>query len=327
MTTANTVPDLSQPLINEPEQTSPPAQTSSLGPLESLVGTWTNQNIHGTDKGGPASPYAYNLMVLPQVDSSSPTGYILKNFSYYEEITFSSIHGNAPNRGGMGTQVANTLFYEQRVYFADGPNKDALVHAENGSWLFLSDRLQLLGPYGDGEGPNVGTETLPDSKVPTQEYDIVKQMSVPHGNSILSAGKYIEKSSGSPVITAPPVVLPTGVNTDQYSVQSVGNLNPAFTNNPNQPLIDALNVQNADKYIQLYVDSNNGGHPVTNIGFEQQHAKVTRYYANYWLEAFGGSPEYTQLQYSQTILMDIPIAGVGVVSFPHITANTLTKKA
>ena len=108
-------PNLTEPLINEPAQANRPAPTTALGPLEQLVGTWTNQDIHGTGKGGQSSPYSYNLMVLPQVDPSSPTGYILKNFAYYEELTFSAIHGTAPNRGGMGTQVANTMFYEQRV--------------------------------------------------------------------------------------------------------------------------------------------------------------------------------------------------------------------
>lgn len=320
-----TRPDLSQPLIHEPSQANPAAPTSALGPLEQLVGTWTNQDIHSTGKGGPESPYSYNLMVLPQVDPSSPTGYILKNFSYYEEMTFSAIHGNAPNRGGTGTQVANTLFYEQRVYFADGPAKDSLVHAENGSWLFLTDGKQLLGPYGDGNGPSVGNKTVQNSKPPTQSYNIVKQISVPHGNSILAPGNFAEES-GSPTITAPPVVLPEGVNTDQYREKSVENLNPELTANPNQPLIDSITATNATSYIKFAIDSNDGGHPVTNIGFEQQHAKVTRYYATYWLEAFGGA-DFTQLQYTQSILMDIPIAGKGTISFPHITTNTLTKKS
>ena len=320
----NIPPDLSQPLVHEPAQAIPPTPTSTLGPLEQLVGTWTNQDIHGSGKGGPESPYSYNLMPLPQVDPSSPSGYILKNFSYYEEITFSPIHGTAPNRGGTGVQVANTLFYEQRVYFADGPAKDSLVHAENGSWLFLSDGKQLLGPYGDGNGPNVGTKTVQDSKPPTQSYNIVKQISVPHGNSILAPGEFSEES-GSPTITAPIVVLPEGVNTDQYGEKSVGNLNPEFTANPNQPLMDAIAATNATSYIKFALDSNAGGHPATNIGFEQQHAKVTRYWATYWLEAFGGLSDFTQLQYTQTMLMDIPI-GKDIISFPHITSNTVTKK-
>lgn len=320
----NTQPNLSQPLINEPAQTNPQTETSALAPLEQLVGTWTNQNINGSQKGGTKTPYSYNLMPLPQVDPSSPDGYILKNFSYYEEVTFSAIHGNAPNRGGCGTQVANTLFYEQRVYFADGPNKDALVHAENGSWLFLSDQKQLLGPYGDGNGTGVSNKTLPNSTIPTQKYNIVKQMSVPHGNSILAVGNYVEKK-GSPSIKAPLAVLPVGINTNQYKTKSVGNLNPAFTLNPNQPIIDAIAVKKASNYIQFDIDSENGGHPVTNIGFEQNHAKVTRYYATYWLEGFGNSSDRTQLQYTQTMLMDIPIKGK-IISFPHITSNTLTKK-
>jgi len=68
---------------------------------------------------------------------------------------------------------------------------------------------------------------------------------------------------------------------------------------------------------------------VTNIGFEQQHCDVLQYYATYWLEALGGSDDYTQLQYSQTIMMQIPIALSGSsepsIVFPHITANKLTK--
>lgn len=320
----NTPPDLNTPLIHEPAQVSPGTTPSALGPLEGLLGTWTNQNIHGSKHGGPQSPYSYNVMPLPQTDPSSPYGYILKNFSYYEEITFSQIHGDAPNRGGSGTQVANTIFYEQRIYFADGPNKDALVHAENGSWLFLSDRQQLLGPYGDGNGPGVGKTYIPNSRPPSQAFNIVKQMSVPHGNSILAtgcAGQY----RGSPDICPAPVVLPQGINVDQYAVESVGNLNPEFTLNPNLPLHNAISAYPASSYIQINVDSNNGGHPVTNIGFEQQHARVTRYYAGYWLEAFNGSSDFTQLQYSQVILMAIPIACHGTVIFPHVTTNTLTK--
>jgi len=64
-------------------------------------------------------------------------------------------------------------------------------------------------------------------------------------------------------------------------------------------------------------------YPVTNIGFEQAHANVKRYFATFWLESFKTS-EYTQLQYSQNITLAIPLPG-GVVDFPHILTNTLTK--
>lgn len=312
-----TIPDLSKPLVVEPEQTNPPAPTTDLGPLEHLVGTWTNSVL--ADDG---LPYSFNLMPLPQNDPATPDGYILKNFAYYEEITFSAIHGNAPNRGGSGTQVANTLFYEQRVYFAEGPDKDKLVHAENGSFLYLTDTKQILGPY-------AGQGDVYNSTAPTQPFDIVKQISVPHGNSILAVGTYSETQT-APSIPSSENVLPIGVGTEAYHTVSVGNPNPAYTLDPSAPLKAALNEEgkycyDATSHILLQVSSNSGGGMVSNIGFEQDHADVTTYHATYWLEAFNGSDDYTQLQYTQTILMDIPIPGKGTISFPHITTNTLTK--
>jgi hypothetical protein len=283
--------------------------------------------------GGPENPYSYNLMVLPQVDPESPDGYILKSMPYYEEITFSAIHGNAANRGGLGTQVSNALLYEQRVYISAGPAEDMLVHFENGIWGYLTDQQQALGPYGNGNDPGLGNLVIPNSVPPTQEFDLFKQISVPHGNSVLACGSFANKS-GAPTIGPPPQVLPSGINTDAYETLSVGNLNPDRALNPNLPLSQALAGTNPQptQFIQLDVDSQNGGGAVTNIGFEQQNCEVLRYYATYWLEALGGSQTYTQLQYSQTILMQIPITLPGatkptLIVFPHITTNTLTKVA
>lgn len=323
---SNTAPDFSQPLAREPAQTSPGAPLAQLGPLQHFIGTWTNQNLQGTNTGGPDSPYAYNVMPLPQVDPSSPTGYILKNFSYYEELTFTAIHGNAPNRGGIGQQVAYTLFYEQRVYFAEGPNKDALVHAENGSLLYLLDTTQPLGPYGNGDQPGLGSLSVQNSAPPTQQFNLVKQVSVPHGNSILALGNYSSSNQMTGVPTIPSVSpLPSGVSTAQYAANDpVTNPQPALTANPNQVLTNALSARPCTNFLMLAMSSQNGKGAVTNIGFEQQHANVSQYDFTYWLEAFDGTTNYTQLQYSQTITLQLPINGQ-MVSFPHVTANTLTK--
>lgn len=322
-------PNLTQPLINEPAQANPPAQITTTGPLQYLIGTWTNQNIGQSMMGGPENPYSYNLMILPQVDPESPYGYILKSMPYYEEITFTPVHGNAANRGGLGTQVSNAILYEQRVYISAGPAEDMLVHFENGIWGYLSDAQQALGPYGNGNDPGLGTQVIPNSVPPTQEFDLFKQISVPHGNSVLACG-FFTSESGAPTIGPPPQVLPTGINTDAYDTLSVGNLNPDRALNPNLPLSQALAASEVTKYLQLQVDSAKGGGAVTNIGFEQQHCDVLQYYATYWLEALAGSDDYTQLQYSQTIMMQIPIvlpgsSGPANIVFPHITANTLTK--
>jgi hypothetical protein len=321
-------PDLSLPLINEPAQACPTAQDDDvLGALQMLVGTWTNQALPG-GQGGPDSPYSYNLMVLPQTDpAATPEGFILKNMQYYEEITFSAIHGNAANRGGTGVQVCNPLFYEQRIYISEAsgtPATNTLVHAENGSWLVLSSSYQLEGPY--STGPEV-----PGSTPPTGFPALVKQISVPHGNSVLALGEAppfpLQPQSGKPSIPdLTNTVIPLGIGDMPYITQSLGNPNLKYTANPNAPLADALTKVDVANYIMFQVDSNfpSGAGQVTNIGFEQQHAEVVQYSATYWLEQLEGSDGYNQLQYTQTIVLQIPINGKPV-HFPHVTSNTLTR--
>lgn len=331
-----TAPTFPNPLIAEPSQPSVAPHVTQLGPLQYLVGTWTNQNLAGGSTGGPESPYSYNIMPLPSF--SAEAKYILKNFQYYEEITFSPITGNAPNRGGNYQQNANVLFYEQRIYFADGPDKNKLVHAENGTWLFLDTSTQSQCPYGN-EPVEPHPNPIPSQNLAT---NIAKQISVPHGNSILVQGAvqdytgsgntdYIQ--NGDPSI--PPYtdqILPIGVDTTPYTTKSVGNPFPQYNQNPNQPLQDADMLGESDKFIAWSVDNKNSQAPgsITNIPFEAQKARVVDYSANYWLESFDGGASFTRLSYNQSIIMNIPIqmeSGLKTVAFPHITCNVLTKKS
>ncbi|MGH8778228.1 heme-binding protein [Paraburkholderia sp.] len=323
---SNTVPDLSTPLVIDPPQPAPAIPIAHLMPLHHLIGTWTNQSLGTSKKGGPDSPFSYNVMPLPQVDSSWPPGYILKNFSYYEELTFTAIHGPVLNRNGTGAQVSYTLFYSQRVYFAVGPNKDALVHAENGSLLLLADQKQLLGPYGNAFRQGLGNQTVENSVPPTQAFNLAKQVAVPHGNSILALGSYTI-GNGAPAIP-PATVLPSGaVDPFLYALQDpVANPDTTYTLNPNQALTDALKMGGTpNSYVEFTVSSANGNGVVSNIHFEQQYSNVTRYDFTGWLESFDGGTSFPQLQYSQTITLLLPVKG-GLVSFPHVTVNTLTKK-
>ena len=323
---ANTTPEFSTPLISEPPQQQPDVPRDQLGPLAYLIGTWTNQTLGNSGKGGPDKPFSYNVMPLPQADPTSPLGYILKNFSYYEEMTFTAIHGSVLNRDGMGAQVAYTLFYEQRVYFAEGPNKDALVHAENGSLLLLADTLQPLGPYGNAFLWGLGNQTVEGSVAPTQAFNLAKQVSVPHGNSILALGTY-HSATGAPQIP-PATVLPSAdIDPFPYHAKNeVMNPQPDYTLNPNKALTDALLISTPNYHVTLSVSSANGKGAVSNIGFEQQYSNVTRYDFTCWLESFDGGISFPQLQYTQTIVLQLPIRG-GSVSFPHVTANTLTTKS
>ena len=322
-------PSFAKSIITEPAQSNPGPHVTQLGPLSHLFGTWTNQNLGSSGNGGTATPFSYNIMPLPSYSAASK--YILKNFKYYEEITFSPINGAAPNRGGDYTQTANVIFYEQRIYFATGPDKDKLVHAENGSWLFLVTGPQAQEPYGS-------TPTVPHpGAIPVQSplTNIAKQISVPHGNSILAQGG-IRGYPNNPVINGPVKIPPynqailpdNGVDLTPYSTKDVGNPFPDLNKNPTQPLQDGAAANPCKQYIQWHVDTENKNAKgsVTNIPFEKQKANVIDYNATYWLQAITEGGPFTQLAYAQTILMDIPIEGKGIVKFPHITCNTLTKK-
>ena len=322
---ATTPPELPNTLIKEPVQSNPAPNIQGMGPLQYLIGTWTNQNLGGTSTGGKYTPYSYNIMPLPTQSASA--GYILKNFKYYEEITFSPINGSAPNRGGDYTQNSNVLFYEQRIYFADGPAKDQLVHAENGAWLFLETQPQKEGPY-------ASEPTVPHGTIPSQptSSNIAKQISVPHGNSILAQGAvqgYPNVIQPGPVSIPnyPAQVVPSGIDQSPYSEVSVGNPFPQLNTNPNIPLQQGVVDNPCAHYIHFGVNTENPSAEgsVTNIPFEKQKANVVDYNANYWLQSFGNEDDFTQLSYNQTIYMDIPIGG-NIVRFPHVTCNTLTKK-
>jgi hypothetical protein len=222
------------------------APIAILSPFQQqLIGTWKNEDFghdnQGLPVGGIANPLSYNIMPLPQI--SDPDGYILKNFSYTERLHFNDDQGaatlaiaaRAPNRGGQVNQDARAVFYEQQVRFAQGPqgptgsladpnNKKVgvgdVIHVENGAWLWFPRYVQQSGPYPSNPPGNIVSEAL------QQPLDslIGKQISVPHGNSILALGcmdtvpgkggagpwKGDHLIQGSPVIpdAAPPFPIP-----------------------------------------------------------------------------------------------------------------------
>lgn len=171
-----------------------------------LIGTWKNDGSLEVD----GKPLSYNVMPLPQQDNqvTRPSdgteygGFILKNFTFTEKIRFNgsardgdlpeytdpralAVIAGAPNRGGSFTQMAHAVFYDQQVRFAEGPAAGKIVHVENGAWLHLGTRKQILGPYAlDDDGPFVDGQVLRQPAYIT----IAKQIAVPHGNSVLALG-------------------------------------------------------------------------------------------------------------------------------------------
>lgn len=302
---------------------------------ELLIGTWMNKAFPGaaSGEGSEANPLSYNVMPLPQ----SPPDYILKNFTYYETVKFDSnddvaLPATAPNRGKDSLQVPTALFYGQQVYFADGPGKGAIVHVENGAWLNIETGDKLVGPY---PPPNIPPATGPgivldDPNKQPSNLTIAKQMSVPHGNSILALGSFTGPVDGAPTIADAPSVLPTpaGLDTTPYTTKldqtdDYQNPRPDLTANTNKPIQDAIGLIKPDKYFSWIVSSGNQGQTI-NIPFEKRESQVTAYEASYWLLSNDGGKSYPYLAYTQNISLKFTINGVPY-NFPHITTNVVTK--
>jgi len=316
-----------------------PADLSSF--QQQLIGTWTNQDLPGTGKGGTADPYSYNVMVLPQASPQSPNqglGYILKNFTYYETIVFRGSEDiaspvAAPNRGGTYQQTPFALFYDQQVRFAEGPGIGTIVHEENGAWLHLQTEQQQVGPYPYPPDNPLYEPGSPQPQPPGMT--MCKQISVPHGVSVLALGSY-SSNAGTPVISDAESVLPVpaGLSTTPYAetLDTPGdyqNPQPQLTNQVTLPLQQALaDLATAghaiNSYIYCQVESDNGG-TVVNIPFEDRRAALAGYSAEYWLLSYDGGSNYDIVAYTQRILLAIPIGGT-TYTFPHPTSNVLTRQ-
>ena len=296
-----TQPDITTPLVRDPVQA---VNDDTLGDLKWFVGTWNSPK--GADATG------YNVMPLPQ--KGAKNGYILKNMPYYEEITFAPIAGGAPNRGGTFTQSNNVLFYEQRVYIANNPApspapsvQDTLVHAENGSWLYRTFGPQLDGAYGPDKLP---LPSPPPVEPVSQQY--VKQVSVPHGNSLLLVGGAIEMEGAPNIPPTPNGVLPFSDNKEIVD--------------PNDKLKEQLmSLHEKDitvtKHIEIKVNNNTeAGGGISNVLFEQKHADVDCFDTTWYIEFLSNGT--VQLQYFQFIWMKLLINGQWE-KFLHCDANTL----
>lgn len=306
--------NISEPLLRQGEGVHNPDVLRNLGPLAVLIGTWVSTPQNG-----------YNVMPIPQ--ATAKNGFILKNHSFYEEITFSAIADKVANRGGKDEQDAYTLFYEQRVYFSDGPQKDKLVHAENGAWLHLIKTYQGEGAVQFGRMP--APPAL--NPIPPQdpETEIVKQVSVPHGNSILANGsvKHLCGAPEIPDVNALPVNAPAGFD-EAYGENIPGNPNI----NPNAVLQETLKLtpEKILNTVFIDVDTARQGN-VVNIPYIRSHINVSGFSNQMWLEYLESGE--VQMQYTQNITLDFPQDGKNgksgqpeIIKFPHIVVNTLRKK-
>jgi len=327
-----------------PNATDSTATEGAYFPINKLVGTW-NSPVN--------TPTGYNVMPVPAGNKQMKSSTALddwqnKNFYYYEEMTFTA-PGEAPNRGQFFQQGCYGLAYEQRVYFAPNTvglgglkyqpavaaeNENGLVHYENGLWLHTQFEAQPEAAYGatlpyPPLDPSTG-QPIPTPTPPANP--IVKQVSVPHGNSILALGNVTN-------IDGLPTHKVSALNERPFLLDS-SIPNPVLVL---QAAVDDLAKMQGKTFkttlLSVSTDPASGG-SVTNIPFEVGNADVTGYEMGLWIievfdTATSTTPISTILQYLQKIPMTFfitqsPTAGgkgdKGLKeTFYHITANTLVK--
>ncbi len=217
------------------------------------------------------------------------------------------------------------------------PDKEnGLVHYENGLWLHTQFEAQPEGAYGSTlPYPPIDPNTQQPISTPTPPTNpIVKQVSVPHGNSILALGT-VTNIAGLPEHDTSPL------NERPFSLDS-SIPNPALVLQAEvERLADMPGKTFKTTLLSVSTDAATGG-SVTNIPFEVGNADVSGYSMDLWIiEVFDSAnattPSSTILQYLQKIPMKFFITqsptpggkgGEGQQeTFQHITANTLVKVA
>jgi len=306
------------------------AKTSdeSLGPLKLLPGTWTNL---------PTLPgRGWNMIALPF--SEGRFGYRLLLNQYNEELKFTLVDKAVPNRGLPdndshidGDQLVVTLDYEQTIHqivAEDFPKSEKAgdpglaIHHEPGLWLHMANKT-------------------------TNNLDIARLATIPHGDSVLALGTS-EELEGAPTI--PSISgLPVGVSQDLGEPDDPNNNGNPYLEpyshfhenffeglfdpvNPNELLKVANQGVDIVKTTKLEVDTTVDSGGIANIPFIVKQANASDMKSTFWIQELAekdeaGNPKL-RLQYSQVISLDffprrdgLP----GLIRWPHVSINTLER--
>ena len=246
----------------------------------------------------------FNLISLPDFHDGKP--FRLQLNTTMETLQFTPIGGKVPNRGSAQDDVL--LFgvtYLQRV--SDGITNSAL-HIEPGLWLHV-----------------------PATTMPAAPESIVRQGTIPHGDSLLATGPVIDPISGGPrfeVADSTPKLNPPGPALDAAYLAPFDNpplpdgFKLPYVKNLNLALQDAISGQNIVRTVVLPISTTNSG-GILNIPFVVSNANPTKMDAIFWIETVQQSDgsQFLQLQYTQTVILNF----LGI-DWPHISVATLIKQ-
>ena len=292
---------------------------AELGPLKLLPGVWRNlPNLPGR---------GWNMIALPFLPDGGGLNYRLLLNQFNEELEFFLVDKGVPNRGLSHDspqvnldQSVVTLDYEQeidQIAVEDRPesgkagNPGAKIHHEPGLWLHMLNHL-------------------------TDELDIARLATIPHGDSVLALGKS-NVVSGAPTIPATnglPVGVPQDLNSRYLEPYKHYHDNPfQGVFDPTEPhkLLEAANQGvTIQRTTELEVDTRVGTGGISNIPFIVKHANAASMKSTFWIQELAeeddaGRPKL-RLQYLQVVMLDfhkrrdgLP----GLISWPHVSINTM----
>jgi hypothetical protein len=296
------------PPIDKPLEFALAAAASPLGPLVDLVGTWEGQG--------------FNTIWRPN-HTPGQDRFLELNLTL-ETLQVEEIKGAIPNRGLLQGDI--NMFGVTYLQQIKDRNVGAGLHIEPGIWA------------------NVPKTTNP-AEVPT----VIRMASIPHGTTILAQG--VASAIAGPPPIAPADITPFAIGNpaqkipfpeSNLSIPSVfrsppadiAGITQAMVNNPNSLLTTALSGQTILKTTTLNVST----HPIlpvvgggtSNTAFLQgtpaqgPNAVSALVNAIFWIETVKGptgKPDFLQLQYTQTVLLNF-----NGLSWPHVTVGTLLRK-
>ena len=281
-----------------------------LGPLKNLPGTWK-----GT---------GFNAIWRPFCQPGQDR-FLELNLTT-ELLVVSESIGDIPNRGLLqGDIVMNGVTYLQKI---GDTNMNAGLHVEPGIWA-----------------------VVPPTTNPLEPQTVVRMASIPHGTTLLAQGLSFEVA-GPPQIDNNDIIpfqignpaakfnfpeqdlsTPTAFRSDPP--QLVG-ITQAMVDNPNSILRSALAGQTITDTVALVVSSDPAtpvlGGGTANTAFLQgsigpsggPNAVAVVASATFWIEEVQGTegrPDFLQLQYTQTVLLNF-----NGLSWPHVSVATLQKQ-
>lgn len=286
-----------------------------LGPLGELPGLWM-----GT---------GFNMISRPDFQDKKP--FFLEINGTQETLQFTKIGGQIPNRGSKQNDIfLNGVHYLQEV--SDCETHGAL-HIEPGLWIFIPPTTV----------PNVVDAT------------VVRQATIPHGDSLLAQSTLLLDKPGGPQIDPVDVVpftdaqipplngTPKNPITDkdylaQFSEGKLStcclptgvNVNAAVAD-PTTVLRAAIQGQNIVQTVVIGISTTAaaGSTGILNIPFVVNNANALQMDAIFWIETVKPSEGdvFLQLQYVQRVILDFPPAPTAAnIHWPHVSVATLVKQ-